>query len=123
MYSLTPRSPDEAIARDVLLGRRIGHAPPEGIVNVVDASNLERNLYLTSQLLELRTPLMVVLTMTDVAAEAGAYSGRAELAERLGVPVTSVVVRTKKGLNELLGSLAISRSADQLARSPISCRR
>ena len=53
LYSLTPRSPDEAIARDVLLGHRRDTPRPQGILHVLDASNLERNLYLTSQVLEL----------------------------------------------------------------------
>jgi ferrous iron transport protein B len=71
LYSLTPRSPDEAIARDVLLGRQKDELPVEGIINIVDASNLERNLYLTTQLLDLGLPMLIVLTMTDVAANEG----------------------------------------------------
>jgi ferrous iron transport protein B len=53
LYSLTPHSPDEVIARDVLLGYRDDTPRPDAVVNVVDASNLERNLFLTSQLLDL----------------------------------------------------------------------
>src|SRR5436309_10915412 len=70
-YSLAPRSPDEMVAVDVVLGQRPGEARPDAIVTIVDASNLERNLYLTTQLLELGVPVVVALNMTDVAAAQG----------------------------------------------------
>src|SRR5512146_2883440 len=66
-YSLQVRSPDEAVARDVLLGRRDDTARPEVIICVIDASNIERNLYLLAQLLEVRLPIVVALNMVDVA--------------------------------------------------------
>src|SRR6188474_1000932 len=66
-YSLQVRSPDEAVARDVLLGRRADTPRPEVIICVVDASNLERNLYLAAQILELGLPTIVALNMVDVA--------------------------------------------------------
>src|SRR5579862_7419911 len=65
LYSLTPHSPDEVIAREVLMGFRAGLPRPDVILNVVDASNLERNLYLTSQLLDIGVPVVIALTMTD----------------------------------------------------------
>lgn len=101
LYSLTPRSPDEVIARDVLMGRRADTPQPEAIVNVVDASNLERNLYLTSQLLEIGLPLLIVLTMTDVAAREGKKIDEQTLSRLLGAPVCSVIVRQKRGLDDL----------------------
>src|SRR5689334_12943917 len=61
-YSLAPRSPDEMVAIDVLLGRRGDVEPPDVVLCVVDASNLERNLYLVSQVLELGLPIVVALT-------------------------------------------------------------
>src|SRR5262252_6954988 len=64
-YSLAPRSPDEMVAVDVLLGQIPGEPRPDAIVAIVDASNLERNLYLTSQALELGVPVIVALNMTD----------------------------------------------------------
>ena len=67
LYSLVPRSPDEAIARDVLLGHRRDVPQPQGVLHVVDAANLERNLYLTSQVLDLGLPTVIILTMTDIA--------------------------------------------------------
>src|SRR2546423_3794888 len=71
LYSLTPHSPDEVIAREVLMGLREDTPRPDVILNVVDASNLERNLYLTSQLLDIGVPVVIALTMTDAAAEDG----------------------------------------------------
>ncbi|HEX5322417.1 MAG TPA: ferrous iron transport protein B [Capsulimonadaceae bacterium] len=106
LYSLTPRSPDEVIARDVLMSRRSDTPQPEAIINVVDASNLERNLYLTSQLLELGVPMLVVLTMTDVAAREGKRIDEQVLSRLLGVPVCSVVARQKKGINRLIHEMA-----------------
>ncbi|MDF2440884.1 MAG: ferrous iron transport protein, partial [Abditibacteriota bacterium] len=66
-YSLAPKSPDEEIARDVLLGLRADTPIPDIVVIVVDASNLERNLYLATQVLELRIPCVIALNMSDVA--------------------------------------------------------
>lgn len=101
LYSLTPRSPDEVIARDVLLGRVVEEGRPDGIINVVDASNLERNLYLTTQLLELSLPMIVVLTMTDIAAREGKSIDIKALSKALGVPVTTVMVQKRQGVREL----------------------
>lgn len=106
LYSLTPRSPDEIIARDVLMGRRQETPQPDAIINVVDASNLERNLYLTSQLLEIGLPLLVVLTMTDVAEREGKKIDEPQLARLLGAPVCSVVVRQRRGLDRLTDAIA-----------------
>ena len=70
-YSLSPRSPDEMVAVDVILGRQQGETRPDVVVSIVDASNLERNLYLTTQALELGVPVVVALNMIDVAAAQG----------------------------------------------------
>src|SRR5205823_9084378 len=70
-YSLAARSPDEMVAVDVILGRQDGQARPDVVVTIVDASNLERNLYLTTQALELGVPVVVALNMTDVAEALG----------------------------------------------------
>ena len=101
LYSLTPRSPDEAIARDVLLGHRSDVPQPDGIVHVVDAANLERNLYLTSQILDLGLPTVIVLTMTDVAAKNGHTVDIAGLEKTLGVPIRPVQVSKNVGMDEL----------------------
>jgi ferrous iron transport protein B len=89
-------SVDEAIARDYVAGREA-----DLVVNIVDASNLERNLYLTSQLLEMKVPMIVALNMMDVAAERGIDIDVDGLAERLGCPVVSVVAATGKGVEGL----------------------
>src|SRR5215471_18224273 len=70
-YSLAPRSPDEMVAVDVLLGQQAGESRPDAVVAIVDASNLERNLYLTSQALELGVPVVIALNMMDVAETHG----------------------------------------------------
>src|ERR1700726_1909565 len=66
-YSLAARSPDEMVAVDVILGHQQGEARPDVVVSIVDASNLERNLYLTTQALELGVPVVIALNMMDVA--------------------------------------------------------
>src|SRR5215467_518489 len=70
-YSLAARSPDEMVAVDLLLGHCTGEPRPDVVVAIVDASNLDRHLYLVTQLLELGEPVVVALNMTDVAASHG----------------------------------------------------
>ena len=106
LYSLTPHSPDEVIAREVLMGLRPGMPRPDVILNVVDASNLERNLYLTSQLLDIGVPTVIALTMTDTAAKDGTIVDAAALEKGIGVPVRAVVAPRRQGLDALLGALA-----------------
>ncbi len=106
-YSLNARSPDEAILRDVLLGRRKDTPRPDRIICVVDASNLERNLYLFTQILELGVPVILVLNMVDVAESSGVRLDVGRLSERFGVPVIPMVASQKKGLVEL--KVAMSR--------------
>src|SRR5580698_7234713 len=86
-YSLAARSPDEAITRDVLLGRRSDTPQPDRILCIVDATNLERNLYLVHQILDLGRPIILVLNMMDLAAQAGLRIRTARLEKELGVPV------------------------------------
>src|SRR4051812_17083706 len=86
-YSLAPRSPDEMVAVDVLTGRRADVHPPDAVLCVVDASNLERNLYVVSQVLEMGLPTVVALNMVDVARSRGLTVDAPALAARLGVPV------------------------------------
>src|SRR5437762_4516503 len=70
-YSLAPRSPDEMVAVDLILGQQRGELRPDVVVTIVDASNLERNLYLTTQALELGCPVVIALNMIDVARTQG----------------------------------------------------
>ena len=86
-YSLAPRSPDEMITIDILLGQQDASERPDIILNIVDASNLERNLYLTTQLLELGKPVILALNMMDVAANKGLQLDVVRLSKHLGIPV------------------------------------
>jgi ferrous iron transport protein B len=106
-YSLAARSPDEAVTRDVLLGRRSDTATPDRIVCIADATNLERNLYLVHQVLDLGRPVILVLTMMDLAAQAGLTIRAARLEHALGIPVIPCEATSGKGLIEL--KLALSR--------------
>ncbi|HSI13968.1 MAG TPA: ferrous iron transport protein B [Chthoniobacter sp.] len=107
-YSLQVRSPDEAVARDVLLGRQSDTPRPDIIICVVDASNLERNLYLVAQMLELNIPIVVALNMVDVAEKNGIVIDIMALREKIGVPVIPMVATKGTGLIEL--RQAVSRS-------------
>ena len=101
LYSLDAASPDEQIAHDVLTGR-VAHTPaPDVIVVAVDATNLERNLYLVTQLLEMGRPLVVALTMVDLAVREGVEVDAARLGRALGVAVVPVNARRREGLHEL----------------------
>lgn len=113
-YSLAARSPDEAVLRDVLLGRREDTPQPDRIVCVVDASNLERNLYLVHQILDLGRPVIVALNMMDVAAGAGVKVDPLALERALGVPVIPCEAVNGRGLLEL--RLAMSRVELSLAK-------
>ncbi|MEJ5237874.1 MAG: ferrous iron transport protein B [Limisphaera sp.] len=100
-YSLSPHSLDEQIARDVLLGRLPELPPPSVIVVVVDAFNLQRNLYFATQVIELGHPTVVALNMVDVAEAHGMRVDAGKLEEALGVPVVPVVASTGRGIPEL----------------------
>jgi ferrous iron transport protein B len=97
-YSLVSRSPDEQVAMEVLRGLRPDTRAPDVVVVVVDASNLQRNLYLVSQLIELGRPMVVALNMTDVAERRGTRVDPDRLAKELGVPVIPLVGHKRKGL-------------------------
>jgi ferrous iron transport protein B len=105
-YSLQVRSPDEAVARDVLLGRQQDTPRPDAIICVVDASNLERNLYLVAQMLELQIPVVVALNMVDVAEKNGIVIDLMALREKLGVPVIPTVATKGVGFIELRQALS-----------------
>jgi ferrous iron transport protein B len=110
-YSLAPRSPDEMVAVDLILGRQHGQERPNVILSVVDASNLERNLYLTTQLMELGLPVVVALNMTDVAKAHGLRIDHQGLSRRLGVPVVPIQANKRRGLEEL--KREVSRQATE----------
>jgi ferrous iron transport protein B len=113
-YSLAARSPDEAVTRDVLLGRRADTAQPDRILCIVDATNLERNLYLVHQILDLGRPVIVVLNMMDLVAQAGLDIRVARLEHELGIPVIPCEAVKGRGLVEL--RVAMSRHDLPLSR-------
>ena len=101
LYSLNANSIDEEIARDALTGKIAGLPAPDCIIAVVDATNLDRNLYLFTQLLEYRIPLVVALTMIDEAEARETEIDAAKLSSFLQVPVVTVVAGKRRGLEEL----------------------
>lgn len=106
-YSLNARSPDEAVLRDVLLGRRADTPRPDRVVFIADAANLERNLYLLTQVLELGLPTVLVLNMIDIAEAKQWKIDVKKLSESLGVPVVPMQATNGIGILEL--KTAISR--------------
>jgi ferrous iron transport protein B len=110
-YSLAPRSPDEMVAVDLLLGQQENEPRPDLVVAIVDASNLERNLYLTTQVLEMGVPVVVALNMMDVAASQGVRVDPELLEQRLKVPVVPIQANKGRGFDRLREVIASSISA------------
>ncbi len=100
-YSLSPQSLDEQISRDVLFNRLTEVPPPSLVVVVVDASNLQRNLYYATQVIELGYPVLLALNMVDVAEANGLSIDDGALSQELGVPVYRLVASTGEGLPTL----------------------
>ena len=100
-YSLSPRSLDEMVSVDVLLGRQDDVGRPDAVLCIVDAGNLERNLYLFSQVLDIGLPVVLCLNMSDVARARGIEIDTNLLSERLGVPVVKTEAHRRVGLAEL----------------------
>lgn len=97
IYSISPYSIEEILTREYLLNYN-----PDVIVNIVDASNLERNLYLTTQLIEIGMPVVIALNMVDVLENRGMSIDINELSDRLNVPVIPVIAVNKKGITKLI---------------------
>ncbi len=100
VYSLTAYSPDEVVARNFIL-----EGKPDIVVDIVDASNLERNLYLTVQLIELETNLVIALNMMDIAQSRDYQIDVDSLARELGAPVVPMVAKNKAGNKGLLQAI------------------
>jgi len=101
LYSLEATSLDEQIARQVIVGEQAGIPKPDVIVAVVDATNLERNLYLVTQLFEFGIPVVIALTMMDVFEKQKHQIDVEMLSTLLKVPVIPVTAKTARGRNEL----------------------
>ena len=97
IYSLSPYSMEEIVARDFIVGEH-----PDAVINIVDATNIERNLYLTAQLLELDRPMVIALNFMDEVEKHGDRIDVARLSQALGVPVIPITARSGKNVKELL---------------------
>ncbi|MCC6149807.1 MAG: ferrous iron transport protein B [Planctomycetes bacterium] len=104
-YSLAARSPDERVATEALLGRLDETPKPDGVILVVDASSLDRNLYLATQVLEFGLPSVIALTMVDVAKTRGITIDLEKLSRAIGCPVVAVNAPKGEGLHELKATL------------------
>ncbi len=104
-YSLRARSPDEAVTRDVVLGRQAQEALPDAIVCVTDATNLGQHLRLLLELRQLGRPLILALNMMDIAQKRGYLIDAEILSRQLGIPVVTTVALRKNGVKDLLGQL------------------
>lgn len=100
IYSMSPYSPEETVSRDYLI-----YESPDAIVNIVDATNLERNLFLTMQIMETGIPVIVALNMMDVVAKNGDSIDSKKLSEKLGCPVVPISALKGDGVDELIGQI------------------
>ncbi len=115
IYSLSPYTPEEVVSRDYLVAER-----PDAVINLVDVTNLERNLYLTTQLLEAGRPMVVGLNMCDLLKERGDVIDAAALSERLGVPVVEVSALRVTNLDALVNKAVAVGQAGKV-QSGASC--
>jgi ferrous iron transport protein B len=115
-YSIAPRSPDEMVSVDVLLGRQADTDRPDAVVCIADASNLERNLYLFSQLRDIGLPIVLVLNMMDQASQRGIEIQLDELERRLGIPIVATSANKGEGIDEL--KAAIVAAVESQAGTP-----
>ena len=97
IYSLSPYTPEEVISRKYILDEK-----PDCIINIVDATNLERNLYLTTQLMEIDIPLVIALNMVDVVEKSGDSINAKKLEEKIGVPVVAISALKETNIDELM---------------------
>ena len=97
IYSLSPYTPEEVVARNYILDEK-----PDCVINIVDATNLERNLYLSTQILEMDVPVVIALNMMDAVEKAGDKIDAKELERRLGVPVVKISALKELGLKDLM---------------------
>ncbi len=97
IYSLSPYTPEEVISRNYILDEK-----PDCIINIVDATNLERNLYLTTQIMEIDVPIVIALNMMDMVEKNGDKIDPAKLEAQIGLPVVAISALKEKGLDELM---------------------
>jgi ferrous iron transport protein B len=102
IYSLSPYSMEEIVTRNFIIGNNEGNEPPDAVINIVDATNIERNMYLTVQLLELERPMVMALNFMDEARKAGDEIDIERLSKEIGIPVVPISAKTGENLEELL---------------------
>jgi len=105
-YSLTPHSPDEVVAVDILLGHMDSVSKPDAVLLVVDSTNLQRNFYLATQLMEIGLPIVMALNMSDMAQARGLVLDLSKLQQRLGMVVVPTSATKGHGIQELRSALA-----------------
>lgn len=118
-YSLAARSPDEMVAVDLLLGRRPEEPRPDVILSIVDATNLERHLYLTTQLMELGRPVVLAVNMIDSAAKQNISIDFAKLARGTGLSVVAIQANAGIGLAELKSALLAAAKSNPPVPPPL----
>ena len=117
IYSMSPYSTEELVTRAYILNEK-----PKGIINIVDASNIERNLYLTMQLLELDIPMVVALNMMDEVRENGGSIHINEMEEMLGVPVVPISAAKNEGIDELIEhAVHVAKYQERPVRKDFCC--
>jgi len=118
-YSLAPRSPDEMVSVEVLLGRQPDVGRLDAVACIVDASNLERNLFLVSQVLDVGLPTVLILNMSDIARQRGTTVDVAALSKRLGIPVIATEAHRRVGIDDVRRALLEAAEAGRPAPSPL----
>ena len=115
IYSLSPYTPEEVISRNYILEEK-----PDCIINIVDATNLERNLYLTTQLLEIDVPVVVALNMSDVVRKNGDKIDAKTLSEKLGTPVVEISALRQENLDALMDEAVKAANKERKGSTIIS---
>lgn len=113
IYSLSPYSPEEVIARTYLMDAR-----PDAVINIVDGTNIERNLYLTTQLMDLGVPVVVAVNMMDAVQKSGRKLDTKKLSERLGCPVSEISALKNTGIDHLV-ELAVKAAQNKKPAAPV----
>ncbi len=117
IYSLRPYTNEEIVTRDFLLNEK-----PDGIINIVDATNIERNLYLTLQLMEMRIPMVLALNMMDEVRNNGGTINVEKMSEALGIPVVPISAAKNEGIEELVQAAVRVAKEKQLAKVVDFCK-
>lgn len=117
IYSLSPYTSEEVVTRDFILQEH-----PQVIINIVDATNIERNLYLTLQLMELQVPMVVALNMMDEVIASGNSIRIKELSEQLGIPMVPISAARKQGINELIREVKRTIKNPPAPKKPDFCK-